>query len=137
MVLCLLALQPSFAQSLGNIDQREVATNFMEYVQDGRPDRAATLLDQTKVKYDDHLKSSMKGAAESIRDVAEMTIPAVTAMKTDSTVFFRCRYYAPRDKFPDYYQVDIQFANENSLKISKLIFYDRATLVKMQTEKKD
>ncbi len=137
MVLCLLALQPSFAQSLGNIDQREVATNFMEYVQGGRPDRAATLLDQTKVKYDDHLKSSMKGAAESIRDVAEMTIPAVTAMKTDSTVFFRCRYYAPRDKFPDYYQVDIQFANENSLKISKLIFYDRATLVKMQTEKKD
>lgn len=137
MLLCLLALQPSFAQSLGNIDQREVATSFMEYVQDGKPDRAAAFLDQTKVKYDDHLKSGMKLAAESIRDVAEMTIPAVTAMKTDSTVFFRCRYYAPKDKFPDYYQVDIQFENERSLKISKLIFYDRATLVKIQSEKKD
>lgn len=137
LVLCLLALQPAFAQSIGNVDQREVAISFMEYVQDGKPDKAATLLDQSKVKYDDHLKWSMKGAAESIRDVAEMTIPAVTAMKTDSTVFFRCRYYAPKDKFPDYYQVDIQFADEKSLKINKLVFYDRATLVKMQTAKQE
>lgn len=137
MVLCLLALQPSFAQSLGNLDQREVAISFMEYVQDGKPDRAAALLDQGKVKYDDHLKSGMKLAAENIRDVAEMTIPAITAMKSDSTVFFRCRYYSPKEKFPDYYQVDIQFENEKSLKISKLIFYDRATLVKMQSAKTD
>lgn len=137
MVLCLLAVQPAFAQSIGNVDQREVVISFMEYVQDGKPDKAATLLDQSKIKYDDHLKSSMKGAAENIRDVAEMTIPAVTAMKTDSTVFFRCRYYAPKDKFPDYYQVDIQFADEKSLKINKLVFYDRATLVKMQTAKQE
>lgn len=130
-----MAWQPSFAQSMGNLDQREVAISFMEYVQDGKPDRAATLLDPGKVKYDDHLKSGMKIAAESIRDVAEMTIPAITAMKTDSTVFFRCRYYSPKDKFPDYYQVDIQFDDEKSLKISKLIFYDRATLVKMQSGK--
>lgn len=137
MVLCLLALQPAFAQNIGNLDQREVAMNFMEYVQDGKPDKAAKLLDQNKVKYDELLKSTMKGAAESIRDVAEMTIPAVTAMKTDSTVFFRCRYYAPRDKFPDYYQVDIQFEDEKSLKITKLVFYDRATLVKMQIAQKE
>ncbi len=137
MVLCLLALQPAAAQSMGNLDQREVAISFMEYIQDGRPDKAAELLDQGRVKYDDHLKASMKGAAESIRDVAEMTIPAVTAMKTDSTVFFRCRYYAPKDKFPDYYQVDIQFVDGQSLKISKLVFYDRATLVKMQTARKE
>lgn len=137
MVFCLLALQPAFAQNMGNLDQREVAMTFMDYVQDGKPDKAAKLLDQNKVKYDDQLKASMKGAAESIRDVAGITIPAITAMQTDSTVFFRCRYYAPKDKFPDYYQVDIQFENEKLLKITKLVFYDRATLVRMQVAQKE
>jgi hypothetical protein len=132
LICCLLAGIPSFPQSMGNLQQRNVAMTFMQYVQDGKRDKAAQLLDPAKVSYDDALKASMKSAAEGINDVADMTIPAVMPLESDSMVCFRCRFYAPKDKFPDYYQVDIQFADATSLKICKLVFYDRATLVKMQ-----
>lgn len=132
LMCCLLAGQTAFSQLTGNLQQRNVAMTFMQYVQDGKRDKAAELLDQSKVKYDDVLKANMKSAAESINDVADMTIPAVMPLQMDSVVCFRCRFYAPKDKFPDYYQVDIQFENETSMKICRLVFYDRATLVKMQ-----
>lgn len=132
LICCLLAGIPSFSQSMGNLQQRNVAMTFMQYVQEGKRDKAAQLLDPVRVKYDDELKATMKSASESINDVADMTIPAVMPLENDSTICFRCRFYAPKDKFPDYYQVDIQFADATSLKICKLVFYDRATLVRMQ-----
>lgn len=132
LICCLLAGMPSFSQSTVNLQQRNVAMTFMQYVQEGKRDKAAQLLDSGMVKYDDALKESMRSAAAGINNVADMTIPALMPLDSDSVVCFRCRFYAPKDKFPDYYQVDIQFADATSLKICKLVFYDRATLVKMQ-----
>jgi len=46
--------------------------------------------------------------------------------------FYRCRYYNPKEKYPDFYQTDIYFADDKEYAINKVRFYDRKLLVQEQ-----
>ena len=131
-LICLLALQPVFAQTSENLEQRNAAINFITLIQDEKLDAAAAMLDQSRIVYDGQLKEVWKRAGEDIDDVSALTITGIITEKNDSMVCYHCRYYSPKEKFPDYYRVDISFADAQSLKISKVVFYNRDALVKMK-----
>lgn len=114
-----------------DLRNRQVAVKFMSYLEQKKPDSAILLLDSKKIVMDAAFKKKLKDAIKEIDVLAkkmEISIMVLEAKKQ----LYRCRYHDLKERYPDFYKVDIFFSDDSGYKISKVMFFDRKALLKEQ-----
>ena len=104
----------------------------MYYLERKLPDSAFLLTAPQNVRSNKHLKEELGAAVKEIESIVKYTYPSIMLLKDNTGKFYRCRYYNPKEKYPDFYQVDIYFADDKEYAINKVRFYDRKLLVQEQ-----
>jgi hypothetical protein len=120
------------AQLVENPIQKNVAIKFMYYLERKLPDSAFLLIAPQNVRNNEHLKEDLEAAVKDIESIIKQTYPSIILVKNKNGKFYRCRYYNPKEKYPDFYQADIYFVDDKEHVINKIRFYDRKLLVQQQ-----
>jgi len=114
-----------------DLRNRQVATTFMYYLEQKKPDSALLLVDSKKIKIDAVFKKKLKDAIREIDVLAKKMEISIMVLE-EKKQLYRCRYYDLKEKYHDFYQVDIFFSDDSGYKISKVMFFDRKVLLKKQ-----
>lgn len=127
-----LMFSNAHAQLVSNPVQKNLAIRFMYYLEHKKIDSCLLVIEEGTTQTDQTRRNQFTSAAKEIEKVINNTNPSIILVGRDGKQLYRCRYYNPQDRYPDFFQADIYFRNPKADKIEKVIFSDRKTLIREQ-----
>ena len=127
-----LMFNNAHAQLVSNPVQKGLAIRFMYYLEHKKIDSCFWVIEEGTTQTNQTRGNQFISAAKEIEKIINNTNPSIILVGRNGKQLYRCRYYNPQDRYPDFFQADIYFRNPNADKIEKVVFSDRQTLIREQ-----
>lgn len=112
--------------------QESIANKFIDYLESRDVDNALLLVDFGRTNDSIILRKKLEVAVNEIGSIKSKTFPLIMLVKDKNHNIYRCRYINEKEKYDEFYQIDVMFAKTGVGKIKGIACYDRKTLIREQ-----
>jgi len=121
-----------YAQLVSNPVQKGLSIRFMYYLEHKKIDSCLLDIEEGTTQTYERQRNQFISAAKEIEKIVNNKAPSIMLVGRNGKQLYRCRYYNPRDRYPDFFQADIYFRDPKADKIEKVVFSDRKMLIQEQ-----
>lgn len=130
-----LNITACYAQVFALKAQESIANKFINCLEGKDINDAILLFNIKEVNDSITLRRKLTVAAKEIEGIRNKTFPLIMLIKSKNENIYRCRYINEKERYSEFYQIDVIFAKTDIKKINRVEYRDRKTLIQEQIKR--